>query len=273
MAANYIEINKASWNKRTAVHIQSDFYDVPGFLKGKNSLNSIELDLLGDVSGKKVLHLQCHFGQDSISLARLGAKVTAVDLSDAAIDYGKKLNEQTKTDVTFICCDIYDLPNHLNEAFDIVFTSYGTIGWLPDINKWAGLVAKYLKPKGAFIIAEFHPVVWMYDNDFSKIHYRYFNDAPIEETEEGTYTNPEAELKQDYISWNHGLGEVVNSLINKGLTIQSLQEFDYSPYNCFSHTVEFEPGKFQIKHWENKVPMVYSIKAVKNNMTFSDKFS
>jgi SAM-dependent methyltransferase len=264
MSNDYISINRESWNKRTAVHVESEFYDVPNFLKGKSSLNSIELDLLGDVTEKKILHLQCHFGQDSISLARLGAKVTAVDLSDAAIDYGRKLNEQTKTDVTFICCDVYDLPNHLDEDFDIVFTSYGTIGWLPDINQWADIVAQYLKPGGEFIIAEFHPVIWMYDNDFKNIQFRYFNDAPIKETEDGTYTNPEAEITQDYVSWNHGLGEVVNSLITKGLMILSLQEFDYSPYNCFPNTVEFEPGKFQLKQWENKVPMVYALKAKKN---------
>jgi SAM-dependent methyltransferase len=260
---DYLSINKESWNKRTAIHVASDFYDVPSFLAGKNSLNSIELDLLGDLKGKKVLHLQCHFGQDSISLARLGAKVTAVDFSDAAIEYGKKLTEQTKTDVTFICCDIYELSNHLHDKFDIVFTSYGTIGWLPDINKWAKVVAQYLKPLGEFIIAEFHPFIWMYDNDLLQIKHRYFNDLPIEETEEGTYTNPEAKIKQDYISWNHGLGEVVSSLINKGLTIKTLQEFDYSPYNCFANTVEFEPGKFQIKQWGNKVPLVYAVKAVK----------
>lgn len=263
MSTNYISINRDSWNKRTAVHVESEFYDIPNFLKGKNSLNSIELDLLGDVTGKKILHLQCHFGQDSISLARLGAKVTAVDLSDAAIDYGRTLNERTKTDVTFICCDVYDLPNHLDEEFDIVFTSYGTIGWLPDINQWADIVAKYLNPGGEFIIAEFHPFIWMYDNDFKNIQFRYFNDAPIEETESGTYTNPDAELTQDYVSWNHGLGEVVNSLITKGLTIQSLQEFDYSPYNCFSNTIEFEPNKYRIKQWDNKVPMVYALKAIK----------
>ncbi len=264
MESNYLSINKESWNKQTPIHIASDFYDVPNFLKGKNSLNSIELELLGDVSGKNILHLQCHFGQDSISLARLGAKVTAVDLSDVAIDYGRKLNEQTNTDVTFICCDIYDLPNQLEEQFDIVFTSYGTIGWLPDINKWANVVAQFLKPKGEFIMAEFHPVVWMYNRSQSHIQHRYFNSGPIEEIEEGTYAEPDAKIKQEYISWNHGLSEVVNSLISKGLTIGALQEFDYSPYNCFQNTVEVEPGKFQIKQWGNKVPLVYAIKAVKD---------
>tara|TARA_R110002049_G_scaffold265234_3_gene441364 strand:- start:4811 stop:5608 length:798 start_codon:yes stop_codon:yes gene_type:complete len=263
MSENYLAINKKSWNKQTAIHIDSDFYDVPGFLAGKNSLNSIELELLGDLKGKKVLHLQCHFGQDSISLARMGAVVTAVDFSDVAITYANQLNKQTKTNVTFICCDVYDLPNQLKEKFDLVFTSYGTIGWLPDINKWANVVSHFLKPIGDFIMAEFHPVIWMYDRALINIQHRYFNDNPIEEIEEGTYAQPDSKIKQEYVSWNHGLGEVINSLIKKGLRIASIQEFDYSPYNCFRNTVEFEPGKFQIKHWGNKVPMVYAIKARK----------
>ena len=147
----YIELNRESWNRRTAVHLTSEFYDVEGFLNGKNTLKDIELNLLGDISNKKVLHLQCHFGQDSISLSRLGAKVTGVDFSDKAIESARILNEQTKTDAVFICCDIYDLPQHLDETFDIIFTSYGTIGWLPDLNKWAQIVSRFLKTGGKFI--------------------------------------------------------------------------------------------------------------------------
>ena len=143
---DYLEINKQTWNNKTEVHIDSEFYDNENFLKGKSSLNAIELKLLGDFSNKKILHLQCHFGQDSLSLARLGAKVTGVDLSDQAIEKAKEFNEKLNLDAQFICCDVYDLPNHLDEKFDIVFTSYGTIGWLPDLTKWANLVSKFLKP-------------------------------------------------------------------------------------------------------------------------------
>lgn len=140
---NYIEINKQSWNNRTDVHVKSDFYDLDGFMKGKSSLNSIELELLGDVSGKSILHLQCHFGQDSLSLSRLGAKVTGVDLSDKAIETAKDLAQKLNADAEFICCDLYDLPNYLHKTFDIVFTSYGTIGWLPDLDKWAKIVSQF----------------------------------------------------------------------------------------------------------------------------------
>ena len=134
---NYIEINKNSWNKRTAVHLKSEFYDQEKFLKGQSSLNDIELNLLGNIEGKSILHLQCHFGQDSISLSRLGAKVSGVDLSDKAIEAARQIAKETNENTNFICCDIYDLPKFLNQQFDIVFTSYGTIGWLPHLGKWA----------------------------------------------------------------------------------------------------------------------------------------
>ena len=159
---DYLEINRKSWNNRVDVHLKSDFYDVEGFLKGESSLNDIELGLLGDIKGKSILHLQCHFGQDTISLGRLGANVTGVDLSDKAIDHAKILAGKANVNATFICCDIYDLPAHLNEQFDIIFTSYGVIGWLPDMNKWAQIISNYLKPNGKFVFVEFHPIVWMF---------------------------------------------------------------------------------------------------------------
>lgn len=265
MEKDYIEVNRASWNNRTDAHLESEFYDVKGFIAGKTSLNEIELDLLGAIEGKNILHLQCHFGQDTLSLARLGAKVTGIDLSDKAIESANELARKTNTQATFICCDVYDLPNHLEGQFDIVFTSYGTIGWLPDLDKWARIVARFLKPRGKFLFVEFHPVVWMFDDDFEKVAYNYFNTGAIVETENGTYADKEAPITNEYVMWNHGISEVVNNLVKNGLMINSLDEFDYSPYNCFSGTIEFEPKKFRIAHLENKIPMVYAIMATKND--------
>ena len=262
---DYLKINKKSWNNRTDVHFDSDFYDNEHFIKGQSSLNEIELELIGDIKGKSVLHLQCHFGQDTISLNRLGAKTTGVDLSDKAIERAKELAKQTHSEAEFICCDVYDLPNHLEQKFDLVFTSYGTIGWLPDLNKWANVVSSYLKPGGQFIFVEFHPVVWMFDDHFTKIHYNYFNTGPIFEQEDGTYADKNAPIHQDYVMWNHGIGEVITSLLQHGLEINAMDEFDYSPYNCFDETVEYAPKKFRIKHLENKIPMVYSIVATKKS--------
>ncbi|TYR32213.1 class I SAM-dependent methyltransferase [Sphingobacterium phlebotomi] len=260
---NYIEINRQSWNNRTETHLKSEFYDLDNFLKGKSSLNDIELNLLGDIQEKSILHLQCHFGQDTISLDRLGANVLGIDLSDKAIESAKKIAKDTNSNAKFICCDIYDLPNHLDEKFDVVFTSYGTIGWLPDLHRWAKIISKFLKPNGQFVFVEFHPVVWMFDDNFDKIGYRYFNSGAIEETQSGTYADKTAELTLSDVSWNHGISEVLNSLIKNGLEIKSLDEFDYSPYNCFNKTIEFEPKKYRIEHLEDKIPMVYSITATK----------
>lgn len=260
---NYIEINRQSWNNRTDIHLKSEFYDLDGFLKGKTSLNETELNLLGDVKGKTVLHLQCHFGQDTISLSRLGAEVTGVDLSDKAVEYAKKIADETKSNARFICCDIYDLPNHLDKQFDIVFTSYGTIGWLPDLDKWAKIVSRFLKPDGQFVFVEFHPVVWMFDDDFQKIAYNYFNSGAIVETESGTYADRAACITQESVTWNHPLSEVINSLIKNGLELKSLDELDYSPYNCFNKTIKIASEKYRIEHLDNKIPMVYSIVATK----------
>lgn len=260
---DYIEVNRQNWNNVVDIHIQSDFYNNDAFLQGKSTLNEIELQLLGDISGKSILHLQCHFGQDTISLSRLGAAVTGVDLSDKAIASAKDFAAQTGSTAQFICCNIYDLPKHLHVQFDIVFTSYGTIGWLPDLQEWAKLIENYLKPGGHFIMAEFHPFVWAFDDDFTYIKYNYFNTGPIIETSTGTYADQSADLQSESVNWNHPTSEVLNSLINHGLQLKVFNEYDYSPYNCFQHTIEFEPGKFRITHFDNRFPMVYALDAIK----------
>ena len=260
---DYLAINKRLWNKKTEHHLKSQFYDLDGFINGDNSLKEIELQLLGDVKGKHILHLQCHFGQDTISLGRMGAKVTGIDLSDKAIEAAKSLSLKMGIPATFICCDIYDLPNHLNEKFDVVFTTYGTIGWLPDLTKWAGIVSTFLKPGGKFVFADFHPVVWMMNENFEKIQYNYFNQGAIIETESGTYAEKDAAINLESVCWNHSMSEVVNNLIKCHLQIDSIHEYNYSPYNCFNKTIEFEKGKFRIEHLGNKIPMVYSIQATK----------
>lgn len=260
---NYLDINRQAWNEKTEIHLHSEFYDQEAFLNGGSSLKEIELQLLGDVRGKSILHLQCHFGQDTISLSRMGAEVTGVDLSDKAIERAKQIAKDTNSEANFICCDIYELPKYLDRQFDIVFTSYGTIGWLPDLDKWAKVISQFLKPTGKFVFVEFHPVVWMFDNDFRDVKYNYFNSGEIVETEEGTYADKTADITLKTVSWNHSLSEVINSLIKNGLEIQSFEEFDYSPYNCFNKTTEVATGKFRIKHLENKIPMLYSVVAEK----------
>ncbi|MBX2906722.1 MAG: class I SAM-dependent methyltransferase [Taibaiella sp.] len=261
MQLDYVAINRALWDQKTEFHFNSEFYDVESFLQGRSSLNDIELALLGNVSGKSILHLQCHFGQDTLSLARLGASVTGVDLSEAAITKARELNDKLQLTGKFVCSDLYELPNVLDGKFDIVFTSYGTIGWLPDVDRWARVVEHYLRPGGLFVFADFHPVLWMFSNDFSQVQYSYFNGEPIVETLEGTYADKSANIKATEVGWNHGLAEVMNALKSSGLSIQSFQEYDYSPYNCFQKMVKAAPGKYYIAGLEQKLPMVYSLVA------------
>lgn len=263
MEENYLETNRELWNERTRHHITSDFYDISGFMEGKEVLNSIELDLLGDIRGKSILHLQCHFGMDSIALSRRGAKVTGVDFSDEAITKAQQLAKDCGTDTRFILSDVIALGEVLDEQFDIVFTSYGTIGWLPDMDQWAAIVNRFMKPDGHFVFAEFHPVVWMMDYDFKGVAYSYFNLEAIVEASEGTYTDRNAAIKATEVSWNHDLSEVVTALLNQGLQLKAFREFDYTPYDCFKHTVKIAEGKFRIKGLEGKLPMVYALRCSK----------
>lgn len=260
---DYIKINRELWNKKTPVHIASKFYDIDGFLNGRCSLNPIELDALGDVKGRSLLHLQCHFGLDSLSWARLGAKVTGIDLSDKAIEKARELNNELGLDAEFICSDVYELDKVLDKQYDIVFTSYGTIGWLPELNKWAEIINRFLKPGGTFLIVEFHPVVWMFDDNFTRFEYSYFNAAPIVEVIKGTYADKDADINHESYGWNHPLSDIFSALLEQNLHIAEFKEYPFSFYDCFNKTVKNTEGHFQIKGLEGKLPLMYSIKAIK----------
>jgi len=260
---HYFDENKKLWDQRTVVHKDSSFYDVESFFQGKSSLNEIELRELGNVEGRKILHLQCHFGMDSLSLVRMGADVTGVDLSDTAIEEARKLNAQLSLNAKFICCNVYDLKDHLNDQFDIVFTSYGVIGWLPDLNKWGEIISHFLKPGGFFYMAEFHPVVWMLDEDFKEVKYYYHNHETIVMNAQGTYTDRHANIQGKEYSWNHSISEVLNALLEQNLQLEFFNEYSYSPYPCFRNVVQGSDGNWRVLGLEDKIPMVYSLKTVK----------
>jgi len=259
--ADYVAINKKSWNTRTPINIEAASYNVAGFLKGASSLNDIELGLLGDVAGKSILHLQCHFGLDTLSLARAGAEVTGADLSDVAIDEARRLNTRLGLSAEFICCDLYNLPGHLDRQFDIVFTSYGALGWLPDLHRWAQIVRRFLKPGGKLVLVEFHPIVWMFDDFFKELHYSYFNTGPIMETKTGTYAAQTSPVEFQDVGWNHPLSEVLGGLLQAGLRLTHFQEYDYSPYGCFRVVEKIGERKYRIPHLGDKIPMLYSLAA------------
>jgi len=261
----YFKTNRSLWNAWTSIHAESEFYDIEGFKEGKTSLNAIELEELGDVRDKSLLHLQCHFGLDTLSWARAGARVTGVDFSDKAIDLARSLSEETGLKARFICSNIYDLPDALIERFDIVFTSYGVLSWLPDLGRWARVVAHYLKPGGIFYLVEFHPVLYMLDEERGdSLKYPYFHTPePLLFQEKGSYADPQSDFLHPSYFWTHSLGDVINSLISAGLVIQFVHEFPYSVYKCFTFMEEDEDGLWRLKGRSRSIPLMFSIKAVR----------
>ena len=255
------DTNRETWNKKVAIHAASDFYDMEAFKAGKSSLNSYELNALGDVSGKSLLHLQCHFGQDTLSWTRLGAQCTGVDISEEGIKLAKILNKELRLDAQFVCCNVLETSKHISENFDIVFTSYGTIGWLPDLRPWAQMISERLKPGGTFYIIDFHPITWMFDYSVSppELKYGYHQKEAIYEEYEGTYAEDGITkmISKEY-GWNHSLSEVLSSLINTGLTIEAFNEYYASPYDVFPDLVKNEAGMFELK--EKLYPLLFELK-------------
>ncbi|MGB5981284.1 MAG: class I SAM-dependent methyltransferase [Nonlabens sp.] len=260
------EANRETWNKKTAIHYDSTFYDKSAFAKARNSLNPYELNTLGDVQGKSLLHLQCHFGQDSLSWAQKGAKVTGVDLSDAAIELAQQLSKEMDLQAKFICCNVLDTSKHLHEKFDIVFTSYGVIGWLPDLKPWAQMIAERLNDGGIFYIVEFHPIAWMYDyiNGKPKLKYHYNQQDAIYEEYQGTYADAASKMISKEYGWNHSLSSVIQSLIEAGLTIEYFAEHDGSPYDVFPDMEKRYDGMYYLK--DQKYPMIFELRARKNQV-------
>lgn len=260
---NYINANKKWWNDVTLIHSKSALYNLESFKKGKSSLGPIELKELGNVKGKTLLHLMCHFGMDSLSWAKKGAIVTGVDLSDESITLGKKLSRETSTPATFICTDIYDLPKVLDQQFDIVFTSHGVLLWLSNLKKWAKIINHFLKPGGIFYITEVHPFTSIFSHDF-KVNYNYFDTNPYIDDSPGTYTDWNADITGITYQWNHTLGDVVNALTAEKLKIEFIHEFPFTSYEQYPGLVkQNSKGQFVFKNKKIQIPLLFSLKATK----------
>lgn len=260
----YFEANKDSWNKRTIIHKDSEFYNLPKFRRTGNCLNRIELEGLMPVEGKSLLHLQCHFGMDTISFSKMGANCTGVDFSEEAVKTAKLLNEEMGTDAEFINCNVYDLETDLDKEFDIVFASYGVIGWLPDLAEWFRIASRFLKKGGIFYLVEFHPYLWMMNDDFTEIEYSYFfSSTPIKDESSSTYADRSEQIEKVDYGWNHSISEILNSMIDNSIRLEHFDEYPFSTYDCFPNMVEKEEGKFVFKNFGDKIPYLYSIKGIK----------
>ncbi len=264
-AKKYYDVNKARWNELVEIHAKSQEYDLENFIAGKNSLHQVEQDILGNVRDKSLLHLQCHFGLDTISWARLGAKVTGIDFSETAIELARELARKAEVDAEFICSNVYDLPKVLDRHYDIVFTSIGVLCWLKDIDEWGRIIAHYLKPRGTFLLVESHPIMGVFDDESYglKIRYNYWHsDEPMCWDNNGTYTNEDAEVKNKRTyEWQHTVSDVLNSLIRAGLRIEEVGEYPYLPWRYVKEAVRGVNGCWSIPG--DPLPQMWSVKAVK----------
>ncbi len=264
----FTDANRTLWDARVEAHVRSEFYDVESFKAGAAALKPLETEELGDVNGKSLLHLQCHFGQDSLDWARRGARVTGVDFSSKAIAAARSLAAEIDLPATFVESDIAALPDNLDGAFDIVFTSYGVVMWLADIRRWAEVIHHFLKPGGTFYIAEFHPVSWIFDEQAERLEvkYPYFNSGePLSLPATGSYADPDGNSGTftEY-SWCHSLADIVTALIDAGLKLEFVHEFPYASYPQFPDLMERqENGTYRLKDGDGSVPLMFSIRAKK----------
>ena len=272
------EANRERWDDLVPVHVASRGYDLEGFLRGEKALYPVEVEEVGEVRGKSLLHLQCHFGMDTLSWARLGAKVTGLDFSGPAVEQAQALAKQLGIeDARFVQANVYDAPAVLQEKFDIVYTGIGALCWLPDIRGWAKVVAELLAPGGFLYVYEGHPVLWAVDDERPDkalvLRYPYFETPePMEFESEGTYVDAPPLPKRTTYEWNHGLGEIVTSLIEAGLQLEFLHEHREVAWQALPWMTSSEPVPEGIAHsrrkaWrlppeqESIVPLMYSLKA------------
>jgi SAM-dependent methyltransferase len=262
----YRRSNRSLWNEWTHINARSTLYQLEEFKAGQNKLNPLERGELGEVAGKTLLHLQCHFGMDTLSWAMLGAQVTGIDFSDEAVALARSLSEELHIPARFICSDIYDLPQVLDETFDIVYTSYGVLSWLSDIPAWARLAARYLKPGGVFYMAEFHPFAFVFDDgaDDLRVRYPYFETKMFEFPVQGSYADPAAQTETPTsYEWNYRLGEVLTSLIDAGLRLEFVHEHPFTVYQQLPFLVQGADGYFRQPDGRQDVPLMFSVRATK----------
>ena len=264
----HMQANRELWDKLVPIHAKSKYYDLDGFRAGKSSLCDIELNEVGDVSGKSLLHLQCHFGLDTLSWARMGANVTGVDFSEQAISLARSVASDVGVAAQFLRSNVYDLPECLDREFDIVFTSYGVLTWLPDLTRWAQVAAHFLKPGGMFYIAELHPFAGVFDDETDdpelKVRYPYFGASePMRFESTGTYADPTSDISGNTFEWPHGISDILNALMSAGLRLEYFHEFPFSVYKGLRCMKQGSDGYWHLKEGLGDIPLMFSVKATK----------
>ena len=266
-----LETNRRNWNERTPVHAASDFYDIEGFRNGCITLSELERSGVGDVHGKSLLHLQCHFGMDTLSWARLGADATGVDISDEAVALARELNDELGLGARFIRSDVLTLPDVLDETFDVVYTAMGVLAWLPDLAKWASVVAHHLKPGGLFYLLDIHPVSQVFDEttpvhapEDLRIRYGYFPDSAgrMFPGNEPSYAG-EGLIASPTWEWQHSLAEILGALLDAGLRLTSFDEHAVTMFEQFRGMVRGNDGLWRLPERHDSLPLIFTLTATK----------
>jgi 2-polyprenyl-3-methyl-5-hydroxy-6-metoxy-1,4-benzoquinol methylase len=258
--------NKAHWDEIAPIHLKS--YGIEGLLGRKSRIDEIEKRELYPVTGKEIIHLQCHIGTDTLSLALDGARVTGVDFSDKSIEIARELAERLKLDVEFLAANVLDLQTIVSKKFDIVYTSKGVLCWISDIDKWAETIAFLLKEGGVFYILEIHPLAAMYDDaagDDLRIKYSYFHQSePIHfEDDHADYSDGSYIPKNKTYEWAWPLSDIVNALIRHGLAIEFIHEHDKLFFKAFPGMAETGDGWWTLEKHKGMVPLTFSLRAKK----------
>ncbi|HYT00856.1 MAG TPA: class I SAM-dependent methyltransferase [Thermoplasmata archaeon] len=265
------DLNRKWWDEAVGIHVRSEGsegYDVPGFKRGRSALLSVEREEVGDVRGKRLLHLQCHFGLDTLSWARLGAEVTGVDFSEKGIAQAKALAAELQIRARFLLSNVYDLPRSLNEEFDIVFSSIGVINWLPDLAAWAKIVARYVRPGGFFYLIDAHPFARIFyderDATDLRVAYPYWRPHPFHVEEDGTYADKGAHFENRVtIEFSHTMGTIVDTIIDAGMSLDFLHEFPFCEWEMFPFMEKGGDGYYRLHDGPDRIPLLFSIRARK----------
>ena len=262
MDREHRDANRNMWDERVKIHVESDLYDVPGFLAGRNTLRDFEHGEIGPVEGRSLLHLQCHFGLDSLSWSRAGAIVTGIDFSEPAILAARDLAAQAGIDARFECCDVHDAAATLDRRFEIVYTGLGAICWLPDLEAWARQVVRLLEPGGRFYMPEFHPFTDVFHDRHLEVVESYFDDGEAFRDETpGTYADRDASTRHDLnFTWTHPVSTVISTLVRAGLVLESFHEHDFTLFQRFDSLQRGSEGdihRFPGDH--PRLPLMYSI--------------
>ena len=262
MEIDFREQNRAMWDERVPIHLNSAFYDVPGFKAGRSSLQPFEPGELGPVAGKELVHLQCHIGLDTLSWARLGAKVTGLDFSEPAVEAARGLARELELDARFVCADVLEASARLGQQFDVVYTGIGALVWLDDLAAWAQVVARLLRPGGTFYIVECHPLTDIFADETLAVENDYFHNPKGTLYEgAGSYADASAStLVNRAVSFSHPLSDVLSCLLQQGLELELFREYDHTAYARWPFLECHGKGCYRLPSGMPRLPLLYSLK-------------